>query len=95
MNFYIFMSGVVVCIVNIGYYRPQGNSDEVYIVPSNVIITPPFLRYLVVLPGDVPARREADERHLRAAGVLHRNLLLRSLRSTPHKDEQVGFVRAL
>ena len=42
-----------------------------------------------MLPGDVPARREADERHLRAAGVLHRNLLLRRLRRPPHKDQQV------
>ena len=44
-----------------------------------------------MLPGDVPARREADERHLRAAGVLHRNLLLRRLRRPPHKDQQASF----
>ena len=45
-----------------------------------------------MLPGDVPARRAADQRHLRAAGVLHRDLLLRRVRRSPHEDEQVSFV---
>ena len=54
-----------------------------------------FGRNLVVLPGDVPARREADERHLRASGVLHRDLLLRRVRRPPHKDQPVRFVHAL
>ena len=74
-----------------GYY-PKETVTNCTLYQCNVIITPPFRRDLVVLPGDVPARREADERHLRAAGVLHRNLLLRRLRRPPHKDQQVRSV---
>ena len=43
-----------------------------------------------MLPGDVLAGGAADGRHLRAAGVLHRNLLLRGLRRPPHQDQQVS-----
>ena len=43
-----------------------------------------------MLPGDVLAGCAADGRHLRAAGVLHRNLLLRRLRRPPHQDQQVS-----
>ena len=66
--------------------RETGSTFNCALCPSH--------RYLVVLPSDVPARREADECHLRAAGVLHRDLLLRRLRRPPHQDEQVGFVNA-
>ena len=71
----------------------QTDVNETY-CPSILIVfcAPLFCRNLVVLPGDVPARRAADQRHLRAAGVLHRNLLLRRVRRPPHQDEQVGFV---
>ena len=55
-----------------------------------IIPLPLFCRDLVVLPGDVPAGGAADGRHLRAAGVLHRNLLLRRLRRPPHQDQQVS-----
>ena len=43
-----------------------------------------------MLPGDVLAGGAADGRHLRAAGVLHRNLLFRRLRRPPHQDQQVS-----
>ena len=48
-----------------------------------------------MLPGDFPARGKADKRHLRAAGVLHRDLLLRRLRRPPHKNQQVRFSMAI